>query len=687
MTFRPDGARQGPRRWWTGALCLALTLASPATTLHAGANPDALAALQRGLKALDRQDPRTARVELMNAIKADPSLAAARIAQARALLMLGNGIAAQDELDRAVALGARAGSIRPLLAHAALLQGKPEHAVRQAEADDIAPREAVFAARIAGQAHEALGQYDAAARAFGRALAVAPGDAALWADIARFRLATGDMAAALAAADRAVALAPRSVDTLVLRGMLVREQYGLMASLPWFERALDVSPSDVPAMIEYAATLADAGQARRALALSRRALSLAPGLPRAYFLQAVMAARAGQYDLARTLLVHTHGALDGRAATRLLRGVLHLQSGNATLAIEQLRPLLEAQPLNMRARLLLANASYRAGQYDDAERILFPLVERADADSYALTLAARIHEALGHVPLAQEFLSRANAPAHGGADVFRGAGEPQEAAGDALANPADAYANLRYIRALLEAGDAVAALARAQGLRAINPGAPAAHMAEGDCLAALGRYGEAARAYARSANLRFSEDIALRLVDAWRRAGEPDQARQALALYLAQNPMSIDVTRLTASLWLAAGQYGRALAMLEAVRARLGNEDTQLMADLARAALGAGDKAGALAYAAHAYRLQPASPVAADIFGWTLFSARGASQTSLDLLEKAADLAPREPLVRLHLGQVYAALGHKDRARAELQLAASQTFPQRAEAIKALSRL
>ena len=111
------------------------------------------------------------------------------------------------------------------------------------------------------------------------------------------------------------------------------------------------------------------------------------------------------------------------------------------------------------------------------------------------------------------------------------------------------------------------------------------------------------------------------------------------------------------------------------------------MADLARAALGAGDKAGALACAAHAYPLQPASPVAADIFGWTLFSARGASQTSLDLLEKAADLAPREPLVRLHLGQVYAALGHKDRARAELQLAASQTFPQRAEAIKALSRL
>ncbi|MDZ7894969.1 MAG: hypothetical protein U5M50_08515 [Sphingobium sp.] len=44
----------------------------------------AQAALSRGLAALDKGDVRTARVELLNAVKADPNFAAARMAQARA---------------------------------------------------------------------------------------------------------------------------------------------------------------------------------------------------------------------------------------------------------------------------------------------------------------------------------------------------------------------------------------------------------------------------------------------------------------------------------------------------------------------------------------------------------------------------------------------------------------------------
>lgn len=79
-------------------------------------------------------------------------------------------------------------------------------------------------------------------------------------------------------------------------------------------------------------------------------------------------------------------------------------------------------------------------------------------------------------------------------------------------------------------------------------------------------------------------------------------------------------------------------------------------ADLARAWLGR-----ALAYASRAYRLQPASPVTTDVFGWTLYQARGVSQSSLYLLEKAMALLPRHPLPRAHLNAVRAALA-KDKA-------------------------
>ena len=66
---------------------------------------DGSAALARGLAALDAGDARTARVELMNAIKGAPRNMEARAAQARALAELGDGPGAQAEVERARALG------------------------------------------------------------------------------------------------------------------------------------------------------------------------------------------------------------------------------------------------------------------------------------------------------------------------------------------------------------------------------------------------------------------------------------------------------------------------------------------------------------------------------------------------------------------------------------------------------
>ncbi|MEZ5654347.1 MAG: tetratricopeptide repeat protein [Sphingobium sp.] len=668
--------------------CGVLSLLATSASGEAGSRADAEAALNRGLAALDRGDPRTARVELMNAIKADPRFAPARVAQARTLLALGNGAAAQEALDRAIALGTSIGSVRHLRAQADLQQGKPDEALIEARATDADPAQAQFLARMEGQALQAKGDYRQAASAFQKAVDLAPDDSATWADIARLHLATGTMADAITATDLAVELAPESVDALTLRAMIAREQYGLQAATGWFDAALKQNPNHVPALVEFAATRADMGQASRALALTRRALSLAPGNPRAYFIQAVIASRAGRYDLARSLLTRTGGALDGQPATRLLRGVLHIDAGNATLATAEFRALLEAQPLNLRARLLLSRALYDDGQYAEAERALFPIVERADAGSYALTLAAHIHEALGDGKAAAEFQTRAVAMATGPAQVYRGAGNPGKTAAAANVDLTDSATNVRHVRALLEAGQVGAALLHAGRVVAANPGAPFAAIMLGDCQMAAGRYFDAAASYERAGNMRFDRDIALRLVDAWQRAGRSDKAERVLGLFLAQDPMNVEGQRLAASFLLAAGKYDRALAILSGLRARLGNQDTLLMTDIARAYVGLGKGDRALAFAAHAYRIKPASAVASDIFGWALFNARPKDRRAVELLEKAQLLAPAEPLVQLHLGKAYAAFGEKEQARRLLRAAATTPhFAKRAEAMIALKAL
>lgn len=669
------------------ALCCALLLAGSIPTAQAGPREDALAALMRGEAALGRGDARTARVELLNAIKVDPALGQARVAQARALLMLGDSAGAQMELKRAQALGVAPGALRPWLAQAALIEGRAEDALNQARARDADARHGVLLMRFEGQALQALGRHAEAAAVFSGALARAPNDAAVWTDIARLNIATGDIATAIAAADRATALAPDSADALTLRGVLARDQYGLRASLAWFDRALKNKPDHVPALIEYAASLLDMARASQALSLTRRALAVLPGQPRALFLQALIAARAGRHDLARALLARTGGALDGQAAVRLLRGVLHLHAGNATLAVGELRPLVDAQPFNLRARLLLSRALYDDRQYAKAERVLSPIVERGDAGGYALTLAARIHEALGERMAAALFLARAAAMAPAPSAEYRGAGRPDDLITQADADPS-AATNLRLIRKLMEAGQGQAALARARSLAVAKPGAPEALIALGDCLLASGPPEDAAIAYARAANLRFDENTALRLVDAWRRAGQEDKARQALGLFAVQNPMNVEAQRLLGQLLLAAGEYRRALRLLSGLRNRIGNEDALLMADIAHAYVGLGKAGEALPFAAHAYRLMPASAVASDALGWTLFRARGADSRAIELLRKAETYAPGEPLVKLHLGQTLAASGKTGEARVLLRQAAmAPGFARRGEAQAALNAL
>jgi tetratricopeptide (TPR) repeat protein len=615
---------------------------------------DGGAAFDRGVAALDKGDARTARVELMNAIRAEPQSASVRLVQARALIELGDGAGAREAVERARTLGASLPSTRVPMAQALLLRGENGAALAEVGARDVAPGDAAMAARVAGRAHIAKGDMMAARVDFERALALSPKDADLWIDIGRYRLALGDEAGAIDAADRAVALAPGSAKTLTFRGEMIRGQYGLAAALPWFEAALTVDPNRVPTLTDYAATLADMGQASRMLSVTRRILALEPGNARAWMMQAVMAARAGEDDLARMLLGRTHGALDGEPATMLLRGVLHLRDGNAVLAVENLTPLLAAQPENRQARLLLARAQMGAGDLTAAAALLTPLVGQGEADPYALTLAARVQEALGDRATAADLLARAALPVRPAAAAF--------ASDAALVMPASSNSagdNIPYIRALIQAGQLAQAVDRARLLSGANPGASDAHIVYGDALVAAGRNAEAVRAYEAAANIRFSESVALRLATAWQRVGNAARAAQVATLYLAQNPTSLEIQRLAGSLYLKAGDWRNARRRLEAVRVQTGDNDALLMAGLARASMELGDMAKARAFAAHGYQLMPGNPLTADIYGWVLTRSGAKGAAAVDLLEKAVTLAPGDSGIKAHLADAYAAAGRR----------------------------
>lgn len=607
-------------------------------------------AYKRGLQALAQGQPRTARIEFLNALEAEPDNKALRLAQGRTYLLLGDGAAAEAELRRATALGMAESEVAHLLAHALLLQGQAERAAR--EATKAAPAHAAYAERMLGRAHQLTGKPEEAAKAFDRALAAAPNDAGLWTDIADFRRSTGDTAGAIAAADRAVALGPRSVEALRLRGELTRSQYGLAAAMPWFDRALEIDPANLAVLIERAATLGDLGRTREMLADTRRILAVSSNHPAAYYLQAMLAARGRDYALARSLYRRTRGAFDNRPAGMLLAGTIELGTGNAARAVGPLKRLLKAQPGNIKARRLLGSAQWQSGEARAAVDVLRPIADRDDADAYTLSIIGRALARLGDEAAAARYLGRASAPrpsATAPLDDPLGDGALAAIRRDAAAWPDVAAPQVVLIRALLGRGLGPEALERARRLQAAAPGAPDAHVLVGDALAIQGDHSGAAVAYRRAANLAFNEPVALRLIEALRNSGDEQGASKVLTLFLRQNPQNVAAQTMAANAYLQGKRWPQAIALYEAVRLRLGDNDATLLNNLAWAYAETGDFDRALPLARRAWTLDPGNPVTSDTLGWLLFRSGKDRVGGVALLEQAARGAPSDAEIRAHL--------------------------------------
>lgn len=632
--------------------------------LAAGANlPDPQVAMRDGQAALARGNYSAARNHFIDAVTARPGDGPAQVALARAYLLLEDGVAADGALDRAQAAGVAAARLHALRAESLLLEGDEDAALAESMRGNDPP-----ARRIRARALAAKGDRPGAMQALQGIIAADPRDAAAWRDLGRVLFDNGDIGGAAQAAARAVALSPADLAALTLRGEVVRSQYGLIAALPWFEAALKRDAYFHPALIEYAGTLGDAGRYTDSLAAARRAMAARPGSPQALYLMAVIAARAGDNDLAAALLDRTEGALDGLPGGVLLSGGLDYAAGRYEQAVVKWRALVGMQPMNLAARRLLGAALLRSGDAAAALAALRPIALRGDADPYTLALVARAFEARGERGWAARYLDRAAQPAPPASAPF-GQDDGAAVLADAVADaPSDPGAAVAWIRGQLEQGAWSSALAGAQRIARASPGAPAAQALVGDVLAANGRFGGAAAAYARAADLRFDRPAMLRLVEALNGAGDRARATRVLAFYLAQNPEDVTARRALANLELAAGDFGAAADTLESLRADLGGRDALLLAQLGYAWTGAGDPAAALPYARAAYRLQPMSAAAADAYGWALHE-RGDDAGALQLLAKAAAIAPRHAGVNWHYAQALAEAGQATAARRAVAVA------------------
>jgi len=505
----------------------------------------------------------------------DPAVFAARH---QADLVIGSDpLAAELLIRKAMAATHADDALRPWLATALMKKGDLAGATAVLDAGGFTPDGAGLGWRVRGQIALIEGKLDPAGAAFDQALRFAPDDADLWVSIASLRLTSGQQKQAIAAADHAVALAPRNPGALALRGLLIREQYGLAASLPWFETALQANP-DQPALLDdYASTLGDMGQYRAMLIVARKLAEVDPKSQRPRLMEAVMAARAGQTALARSILQRTGSMFREMPAAMLLSGVLEYRAGNFDLSVEVLEHLVHVQPDNMAARPVLARALAAKGDWRR-------LVDLFDGDVTASRATPDLTALVGQAWLtlagresgdrAKQDRARGQALVHLAATDHRQAAVALASDGTLpvlaqhyAANPLLASNAVPYIRALIAGHQADAAQGVADKLRDRNTGNADAQMLAGDVHLAHGDARGALVEYTRAAGIRFNEAVLVRMDASLRSLGRAADADGMTSRYLAQNPQSAVAMTLLAAGW--AGNPARAADLVLLRRAIL----------------------------------------------------------------------------------------------------------------------
>lgn len=494
--------------------------------------------------------------------------------QAQAALDRRDPIAAEVPLRQAIRDGVPANALRALLAQALLARGDRSAARQLLSEGGFSDDSAGLGWRIRGQLELSQGNLRGAANAFDRALKVTPNDSDLWVQIAAMRFTGGEQALSIAAAQRAVDLAPRNPRALTLRGLLIREQFGLIAALPWFEASLRLQPEDPALLGEYAATLGDMGRYHAMLVVCRKLIEIDPNNRQALYLQAVLAARAGKTDVARAIMLRTGSAFRELPAAILLNGVLEFRAGNINLAVEHFDHLVRLQPDNLQARRLLATGLARqrnwrqvALRFDGDARQPY-----ASPDLIALVGQAWVH--LGQRQIGSAYLARSSRPRTSGPSPLA-ADRPLAVLALRYGDGPNFAANaVPYIRGLLVAGRREEAQVAADRLRDANPGTAEANLLAGDVRMISGDAAGALVDYGNGAAIRFNEPVMKRMDAALRALNRPREADGMTSRYLLQNPGSLAAMKVLAASWKAAGRNDVADGMGAALRARgqvLGN--------------------------------------------------------------------------------------------------------------------
>lgn len=570
---------------------LVAALLSASVCMAVAADPKASQFYEDALIRYEKKDLKGAIVQLRNAIKLDRKLLQSHVLLGKVLLANGEVNAAQVAFEEALNLGVNPAEVVLPLAETFSTQGKPDLLLSDARFSitnlPVEARSRLLLLKAAAASD--LGRPRDALKLLEEVRALNLDAAASWAAEVPIRVRSRQLAEAKAAADKAVALDPKSSQAAYQQASVAHVTGDLKTAVQLYTRAMTLKPDHVDALVARAGIYIDQGDLARATADVQAARKADPKDPRSAYMAALLAERAGRSAEVKQSLVEITNLLDPlpmdyiryRPQVLMLGGMAHFSLNQ----FEKAQPYLEMvvrQDADSAVSKLLARIYLKQNQTDKAVSALEAYLRTRPDDSQAKMLLASSQMALGRnaraAQLMEEALKKEDNPSMrallGMSLVGAGKLEPGAAELEATLkkDPGHVPAGVSLAGLYIASGQGAKAVAVAEGLVKRQPGNASLHNLLGSAHAAQGDGARARAAFMQAATLdpKFVQPVLnLAKLDIDERAFPAATAR--LNQILAKDDKHIEAALETARMMSAQGKHDDALRWLQRADDNSGN--------------------------------------------------------------------------------------------------------------------
>ncbi|MPZ45928.1 MAG: PEP-CTERM system TPR-repeat protein PrsT [Betaproteobacteria bacterium] len=371
-------------------------------------------------------------IQLRNALQADPKHLESRLLYASILLERGEAQGAEVELRTALDMGAPRHSVMPLLGRALIAQKEYQQALDAMAPgpDEDASKQPALTLALRGHALLFLGRIEQAREAYETALTADPDEGEAWLGRARLAVLDRKQELALASSEQAVAKAPKNADALALLGDLKRVVGDEAAASAAYEKAVRIAPSAHATRLSLASIYVNSKEYDKAITHLGVVLKAVPDSPTANFLLALTDFRRDKFDDARNLAAKVLNVQGNHVPSLLMVGASAYMTRDYATAEKALARALVLAPGNRYARKMLGASLVQTKQPKRAIEALAPLLDQAAADPEVLATLGEAYLDDNEFSRATELLEKAAAmaPKHAGARI--GLGKTRLAAGE-----------------------------------------------------------------------------------------------------------------------------------------------------------------------------------------------------------------------------------------------------------------